>query len=67
MFYAVKYHPTDLYATVEGEKISFNAEVINKIYDLPNDGEYLQHKLINNPTWCIATEVLKTIVWVGVD
>lgn len=39
-FYAVKYHPTDFYATVEREKIYFNSEAINELYGFPNGAEY---------------------------
>lgn len=32
-----EYHSTNLYATIKGEKIYFNAEVINELYDLPKN------------------------------
>lgn len=62
-FYDAKYHPTDLYATIESEKIYFHAEAINKLYDLPNDIEYPGHGIITKPTRGITKEVLKTITW----
>lgn len=49
MFYVAKFHPTDLYATIEWENISFSAHVINELYELPNDEEYTGHALINQP------------------
>lgn len=63
MFYRTKFHPTDLYAMVDGERISFRAEVINELYGFPNEAElYIGCKLINHPTKGIVKEVLKTIV-----
>uniref|UniRef100_A0A9I9DKH5 Uncharacterized protein n=1 Tax=Cucumis melo TaxID=3656 RepID=A0A9I9DKH5_CUCME len=49
-FYAAKYHPTDFYTTGEGKKIFFNVDMINTLYDLPNDTKYPGHELINNLT-----------------
>lgn len=37
MFYAMKYHPDESYAIVEGEKLPFTTEEINESYNLPND------------------------------
>ena len=37
MFYAVKFHPEESYAIVEGEKVMFTIEAINELYDLPQD------------------------------
>lgn len=62
MFYATKFHPIDMYATMDVEKVSFHAEVINELYGLPDEAEmYLGHQLIKYPTKGIAKNVLKTI------
>ncbi|KAA0058997.1 hypothetical protein E5676_scaffold416G00510 [Cucumis melo var. makuwa] len=51
MFYATKFHPIDMYATMDVEKVSFHAEVINELYGLPDEAEmYLGHQLIKYPT-----------------
>lgn len=47
-FYVPRYHLTKFYATVEREKIYFNAKVINELYNLSNDVKYPGHELINN-------------------
>ncbi|KAA0062068.1 hypothetical protein E5676_scaffold143G001680 [Cucumis melo var. makuwa] len=50
MFYAAKFHPADLCAAADGERIFFRAEVINELYGLSNEAEYLGHELINHLT-----------------
>ncbi|TYK15881.1 hypothetical protein E5676_scaffold637G00610 [Cucumis melo var. makuwa] len=49
-FYNVKYHPFDLFVTIDGDKIHFNAKVISELYDLPNDVEYSRQAIISKPT-----------------
>lgn len=45
-FYDMKYNPTESYVLIKGEKVYFNTETINNLYDLPNDEEILEHTLI---------------------
>lgn len=48
MFYAAKFHPTKLYAAVDREKDSLDAETINELYKLQNEVEaYPGNNLIN--------------------
>lgn len=67
MFYTTKFHPVDLYATVDGERISFCVEVINELYGLSNEAEYLGHELINHLTEGITKEIFKTIMWTSAE
>lgn len=60
-FYNVKYHPFDLFVTIDGDKIHFNAKVISELYDLPNDVEYSRQAIISKPTKRLAKEALKLI------
>ncbi|TYK02496.1 hypothetical protein E5676_scaffold784G00200 [Cucumis melo var. makuwa] len=37
MFFEAKYHPKDLYTTMERERVPFSTEAINELYRLPNE------------------------------
>ncbi|KAA0062900.1 gag/pol protein [Cucumis melo var. makuwa] len=65
-FYDVKFNPSDLFITIEDEKFYFNVEVINELYNSPNDAEYLGQEIVTKSTKGLAKEALKVVAWPGI-
>ncbi|TYK05842.1 gag/pol protein [Cucumis melo var. makuwa] len=65
-FYDVKFNPSDLFITIKDEKFYFNVEVINELYNSPNDAEYLGQEIVTKSTKGLAKEALKVVAWPGI-
>lgn len=64
MFFVSRFHPTELYATVNREKVSFSVEAINELHGLLEEVEaYHGHELVMKPTEGLARRMLEVTVW----